>query len=70
MVNGKSGLAMVPSCERRAGAIRYVCRFIGHIPVSGKTTVLREAGWSRAPALVLMPVEEYALVGKIVITML
>ena len=27
---------------------------VGHIPVSGRTTVLAEAGWSRAPALVLM----------------
>jgi hypothetical protein len=45
MLNGKSALAVVPSCERRAGAIRYVLPTDRPHPRFRETTVLAEAGW-------------------------
>ena len=45
MLNGKSGLAMMPSCERRAGAPATFADFSATSPW-GRPPCLREAGKS------------------------
>ena len=48
----KSGLAMTPSCKRRAGATAKFADFVGHIPVSGKPPCrLKPVGRERRPRL-------------------
>jgi hypothetical protein len=63
MFNGKSGLAMMPSCERRAGASATFCRFLGHIPVFGGHRACGSR-LARAPALILMRAGEYRPVRR------
>jgi hypothetical protein len=63
MANGKSGLAMTPSRETKDWRYRYVLPCIGHIPVSGRTAVLRRPVGESARGLVLMWEIEYRLAG-------
>ena len=53
---------MTPSCERRAGANRYLCRDYSATSRFRETTVLREAGWFES-ALVFDAGDGYRLAG-------